>query len=174
MILAPWVGRDHCYWFSHWLYICNRWYVIRCVLCWRRNSGSSILGLVNLEYIRNYHAWILMYCELYRWLLVFSPPYHHDNSSCATAIYMSLTNHCCHCCPLTFFCHLQGFNRPACYIAAQGPMSNTESDIWRMIWEQDLSNIVMLTNCIEAGKVNLVGGYGKGVWWEKNGVSGGD
>ncbi len=60
---------------------------------------------------------------------------------------------------------LQGYNRSECYIAAQGPMPNTESDFWRMIWEKKLVNIVMLTKCTEAGRVGdgwegLVNGCG--------------
>ena len=35
-----------------------------------------------------------------------------------------------------------------------GPMSNTISDFWRMIWEKRLPNIVMLTKCMEAGRVS--------------------
>ena len=34
-----------------------------------------------------------------------------------------------------------------------GPMPNTISDFWRMIWEYKLQNIVMLTKCMEAGRV---------------------
>ena len=48
---------------------------------------------------------------------------------------------------------LQGYKRPSCYIAAQGPLPNTESDFWCMIWELKLTHIVMLTNCMECGRV---------------------
>ena len=48
---------------------------------------------------------------------------------------------------------LQGFKHSNAYIAAQGPMPNTISDFWRMIWELRLITVVMLTKCIEAGKV---------------------
>lgn len=48
---------------------------------------------------------------------------------------------------------MQGYNRSECYIAAQGPMPNTEDDFWRMIYEKKLINIVMLTKCTEAGRV---------------------
>lgn len=37
-----------------------------------------------------------------------------------------------------------------------GPMPNTTSDFWRMIWEKRLPNIVILTKCIEAGRVSAV------------------
>ena len=32
-------------------------------------------------------------------------------------------------------------------------MPNTEEDFWGMIWEMKISNIVMLTKCLEAGRV---------------------
>ncbi|XP_066553763.1 receptor-type tyrosine-protein phosphatase V [Amia ocellicauda] len=39
------------------------------------------------------------------------------------------------------------------FICAQGPMPNTTVDFWRMVWEQDVRIIVMLTACTENGKV---------------------
>ena len=48
----------------------------------------------------------------------------------------------------------QGFNRSECYIAAQGPLPNTQGDFWRMMLEKKLNNIVMLTKCVEAGRVS--------------------
>ncbi|XP_061180609.1 receptor-type tyrosine-protein phosphatase epsilon-like [Saccostrea echinata] len=38
------------------------------------------------------------------------------------------------------------------YIAAQGPKGNTLKDFWRMIWQEDIKDIVMLANIIENGK----------------------
>lgn len=38
-------------------------------------------------------------------------------------------------------------------ICLTGPLSETTNDFWRMIWEQNTTCIVMLTNLIELGKV---------------------
>ena len=40
-------------------------------------------------------------------------------------------------------------------------MPNTTSDFWRMIWEKRLPNVVMLTKCMEAGRVST---YAAQVW----------
>ncbi|XP_037801428.1 receptor-type tyrosine-protein phosphatase H-like isoform X2 [Penaeus monodon] len=42
--------------------------------------------------------------------------------------------------------------RPS-FVAAQGPKDETLGDFWRMVWEQKVTAVVMLTNLMEKGKV---------------------
>ncbi|XP_054444126.1 receptor-type tyrosine-protein phosphatase H [Pteronotus mesoamericanus] len=39
------------------------------------------------------------------------------------------------------------------FIAAQGPLPQTVGDFWRLVWEQQSRTLVMLTNCVEFGRV---------------------
>nr|DBA17573.1 TPA: hypothetical protein GDO54_002999 [Pyxicephalus adspersus] len=39
------------------------------------------------------------------------------------------------------------------FIASQGPLPKTINDFWRMIWEKDVRVLIMLTKCVEVGKV---------------------
>lgn len=49
--------------------------------------------------------------------------------------------------------YISGYKgEPKSYIAAQGPMSNTISDFWLMIWTENVSCIVMITKLIERNK----------------------
>ncbi|XP_074477043.1 receptor-type tyrosine-protein phosphatase H-like isoform X6 [Sebastes fasciatus] len=48
--------------------------------------------------------------------------------------------------------YMPGYNSSREYIATQGPLPSTVNDFWRMIWEQRVNGIVMVTNCTEGGK----------------------
>ncbi|KAL4232771.1 hypothetical protein ACF0H5_007459 [Mactra antiquata] len=49
--------------------------------------------------------------------------------------------------------YMPGFNNQREYIATQGPLPGTVDDFWRLVWEQDVRVIVMLTQCKEGNKV---------------------
>ncbi|XP_029428450.1 receptor-type tyrosine-protein phosphatase V-like isoform X2 [Rhinatrema bivittatum] len=49
--------------------------------------------------------------------------------------------------------YIPGYTHPQEYIVTQGPLKKTIEDFWRMIWEQNVCNIVMLTVCMENGRV---------------------
>ncbi|XP_036603300.1 receptor-type tyrosine-protein phosphatase H isoform X2 [Trichosurus vulpecula] len=48
---------------------------------------------------------------------------------------------------------IPGLIDPREYIATQGPLPQTVSDFWRLVWDQQSHTIVMLTNCVESGRV---------------------
>ncbi|KAJ8340056.1 hypothetical protein SKAU_G00346890 [Synaphobranchus kaupii] len=48
---------------------------------------------------------------------------------------------------------MPGYNSRKEFIAAQGPLPNTVSEFWRMIWEKNVHTLVMLTRCNELGRV---------------------
>lgn len=49
--------------------------------------------------------------------------------------------------------YIDGLNREKQYIAAQGPKPNTVSDFWCMVWQEDVNQIIMLTNLKEGRKL---------------------
>ena len=48
---------------------------------------------------------------------------------------------------------LQAYQCPKGYIAAQGPNEKTVDDFWRMVWQEKVPTIVMVTNLDEKGRV---------------------
>nr|XP_022303306.1 receptor-type tyrosine-protein phosphatase mu-like [Crassostrea virginica] len=48
--------------------------------------------------------------------------------------------------------YIKNHNGTVAYIGAQGPKDNTLKAFWRMIWQENIKSIVMLTNIIENGK----------------------
>uniref|UniRef100_W5LQM8 protein-tyrosine-phosphatase n=1 Tax=Astyanax mexicanus TaxID=7994 RepID=W5LQM8_ASTMX len=47
---------------------------------------------------------------------------------------------------------IDGYRRQGAYIATQGPMPETISDFWRMVWEQHTANIIMITKLEEKSR----------------------
>ena len=48
---------------------------------------------------------------------------------------------------------VQGYNSKREFIAAQGPLPATVDDFWRLVWEQHIPIIVMVTNLKERERV---------------------
>lgn len=49
--------------------------------------------------------------------------------------------------------YIDGYRKQNAYIATQGPLPETLTDFWRMVWEQRTSTIVMMTRLEEKSRV---------------------
>ncbi|CAE1169147.1 PTPRB [Acanthosepion pharaonis] len=49
--------------------------------------------------------------------------------------------------------YMPGYHSKREYIAAQGPLPGTKDDFWRMVWEQNVSVVVMVTQAVERGRI---------------------
>ena len=49
--------------------------------------------------------------------------------------------------------YIDGYRKQNAYMATQGPLPETLSDFWRMVWEQRTSTIVMMTRLEEKSRV---------------------
>ncbi|PVD24385.1 hypothetical protein C0Q70_14867 [Pomacea canaliculata] len=52
--------------------------------------------------------------------------------------------------------YISGFEHSKRYIASQGPRDTTVGDFWRMVWQEKITQIVMLTNTIERGQMKCL------------------
>ncbi|KAH3837485.1 hypothetical protein DPMN_110876 [Dreissena polymorpha] len=52
--------------------------------------------------------------------------------------------------------YIHGFDKLKKFIASQGPTQKMISDFWRMIWQQKIEEIVMLTNLVELGTLKCL------------------
>ena len=54
--------------------------------------------------------------------------------------------------------YFQSLLKPNAYIVTQGPTEETVNDFWRLVWQENVSAIIMLTKTFDFTKVIMI-------WW---------